>query len=272
MYEFSVLMSLYFKEAPINLEECLNSLSIQTLMPNEIIIVFDGPLSEELTLVVDKWESLLPIKTIKLQENVGLGKALNVGLEYCQHDLVARMDTDDICFEDRFEKQIKQFQEDSNLTICGSHIFEFNGENNEIISHRKVPLVHKDIVESCIKINPFNHMTVMYKKSDILSVGGYKHFPWMEDWFLWLRLLANGYKAINIDDNLVKARTGLSMIKRRSGIAYVKSEWNISKVKVSLGLTSMPRAFIIFLYRALPRLLPKWMLYIVYKISRGKYE
>lgn len=269
MYDFSVLMSLYFKEEVSNLEECLNSLFIQTLLPNEVVIVFDGLLPESLVTVVESWEELLPIKIIKLEKNVGLGNALNIGLEYCQYDIVARMDTDDICDEYRFERQILLFNENKKLTICGSCIDEIEPSTGEFLSRRVVPLTHELILKEVVYRNPFNHMSVMYKKNAVLNVGSYQHLSGMEDWYLWLRLLSKGYLSMNIPESLVYARTGQDMLSRRSGLNYIKSEWELTRKKIDLGFISFPKAFFIFLFRSIPRLLPRKMLSKVYSYSRS---
>ena len=267
-FNFSVLMSLYYAEQPHYLDCCLYSLSCQLVPPNEIVIVFDGPLPAELELIVDKWCKTLNIVIIRLPENVGLGKALNIGIQSCSYELVARMDTDDICRVNRFLEQIKMFKTDPDLSICGTNISEFEDDVSNVISQRKLPLSHVNIIKSSSILNPFNHMTVMYKKSHIQKVGGYKHMPSMEDWYLWLRLLAAGYKGVNLADVLVDARTGMAMMSRRSGLGYIKSEWMLTKVKVGLKMSSVPKALVIFLIRSIPRLLPKWLLLKVYILSR----
>ena len=269
--KFSVLMSIYVKEK----EEYFNSamLSIwdfQTVKPDEIILVQDGPLTNDLYESIERWSAKLSgvLKIVELEQNVGLGDALNLGLEHCSNELVARMDADDICDAERFSKQIDTFQNDTSLSICGTNILEFEGDINNVISTRCLPQLYSDILIASIKLNPFNHMSVMYKKSHIQNVGGYKHLPWMEDWYLWLRLMASGYKGINIPEYLVNARTGMSMISRRSGLKYIKSEWKLTKIKINLKLTSKSNACLIFIIRAIPRILPKVLLNRLYLFSR----
>lgn len=265
---FSVLMSLYNAEKVQYLDSCLLSIKNQTLPPNEVVIVFDGPISTELESIVRKWSNTLDIVIVRLEQNVGLGKALNIGLNSCTFDLVARMDTDDICNTERFAKQVQIFIDNTDLTICGTNINEFEGEVTNVISRRCLPLTHSEIVKASIAFNPFNHMTVMYKKVHVQEVGGYQHMPMMEDWYLWLRLLSHGYKGMNLPDFLVDARTGMAMISRRSGMKYIKSEWELAKIKVNLKSCSVTKALIMFFIRSIPRLFPKKCLQVVYKISR----
>lgn len=268
--EFSVLISLYIKESPLYLSDCLESLYNQTAKASEIVIVYDGPVLNEHEAVVNKWNGLLPIKVVRLAENQGLGKALNIGLSRCSHELIARMDTDDICVSERFEKQLREFNLDSTLTLCGSSIEEVEGSTLEFLSNRTVPQSHEEIIQALPSKNPFNHMTVMYKKTHILDVGGYQPLHFMEDWYLWIRVLSAGYKSKNIPSNLVKARTGSSMIFRRSGISYIRSEYKMTLAKLFYSSCSIPFAFYIFFKRSLPRLLPKTLLGKVYLLSRKK--
>lgn len=238
--EFSVLMSLYIKEKAEYFDECMQSIVRQTVLPSEIVIVFDGPISDELKTTVDKYIKQYPkwIKIVDNKINKGLGLALADGILACSYELIARMDTDDIARNDRFEKQLQLFMNDSELDICGSHIIEFEGNINNILAKRNVPITHKKIAEYQKQRSAFNHMTVMYKKSTILRAGNYEHCPLMEDDMMWIRMLLVGAKCANIDDYLVYARTGYAMIERRGGWAYFKKYKNGRKKIFSTGYIS----------------------------------
>lgn len=220
--KFSVLMSLYIKEKVEFFEQCMESILNQTVPPSEIVIVFDGPLTAEMYDKVDEYCELNPglITLIKNKQNKGLGLALADGVPACKYDLIARMDTDDIARNDRFEIQLKAFLLNPDLDICGSHIIEFDQSIDNELSRRKVPLSHLDIIKYQKKRSAFNHMTVMYKKESVLSAGNYKHAPLMEDDLLWSNMIMSGCNCLNIDDYLVYARTGRAMIQRRGGWRY----------------------------------------------------
>ncbi|HHA1915566.1 TPA: glycosyltransferase [Enterobacter asburiae] len=267
---FSVLMSLYHKEEPVFLDTCFASLANQLLSPTEIVCVFDGPLNAGLENVVFKWSEKMNINIVRLPVNVGLGNALNKGLAHCSYDIVARMDSDDICLPERFQKQIPLFFSDNDLILLGSGIDEFEVCENKVKSIRKVPLSEAEIRECCKIKNPFNHMTVVFRKKEILSLGGYQHHFLMEDYNLWLRVIAKGYKVGNIDCSLVKARVGNGMVGRRKGVKYIKSEWELFILKKNLGLHSFFSGLCIFLMRSIPRLLPVTMLSMLYNISRTR--
>lgn len=228
--EFSVLMSVYIKEKPEYLDKCLESLENQTLKATEWVIVQDGKITDELLNVINKYkEKGNNIKDVILSENQGLGIALSIGIKECSYEIIARMDTDDIARSDRFEKQLKFFL-DNDLDVCGSHIKEFETNENEIIATRMVPLKHEDILKYQKKRSAFNHMTVMYKKSAVLKAGNYQHCPLMEDDMLWVNMIMSGAKCGNIDDYLVYARTNSSMIARRGGLSYYKKYKNARKM------------------------------------------
>ncbi len=238
--KFSVLMSLYIKEKPEFFRECMESILAQTVLPDEIVIVKDGPLTDEMESVLEEYTSKNPAlyKIVPLETNRGLGLALAEGVLNCKNELIARMDTDDIARKDRFEKQLLEFEKDPSLDICGSHIIEFENEITNVLAKRLVPLTHEDIAEYQKKRSAFNHMTVMYKKNTVLKAGNYEHCPLMEDDMMWIRMLVAGAKCKNIDDFLVWARTGFAMIERRGGWAYFKKYKSARKKIFETGYIS----------------------------------
>jgi glycosyltransferase involved in cell wall biosynthesis len=235
-------MSVYHKEKPEYLEACLDSMIKQTLLPNEIVLIKDGPLTPELDRIIEKFvvESQNLFNIVVFKENIGLGKALPIGVEHCKYDLIARMDTDDIARKDRFEIQIREFRDDEQLDIVGSHILEFDKSIDNILARRIVPLSHDEIVKFSKKRNPYNHMTVMYKKKSVIEAGNYRHVYGLgyEDYDLWVRMLMNGCKAKNIDDFLVHARTGVDMFKRRGNKERLKTALYFRKKMYQDGFTN----------------------------------
>lgn len=267
---FSVLLSLYYKEKPEFLKECLESLKAQTLQATEIIMVFDGVITPELEEVVIQYTSILPIKVIRLPKNVGLGKALNEGLKHCSYNWVFRMDTDDICLPERFEKQVDFIKQHPKVVLFSGHIAEFSEDKTIITGYRNVPIGDKHIKQYALSRSPFNHMTVAFRKDIIEAVGGYQHHLFLEDYNLWLRVIAKDYEVGNIDEVLLLARTGDSMLSRRRGIQYIKGEWKLFKLKKKLKLQGIFLGFLTFLLRVIPRMLPTMVLKMIYKILREK--
>ena len=222
MAALSVLMSIYIKEKPEYVDECFKSLLRQTVKADEWVVVEDGPLSSEMYQLLNLYQQEYPglIKRIPLKINQGLGLALRAGIPMCKNALIARMDTDDIARDDRFEKQLEMFKNMPDIDICGSHIIEFETSIDNVISKRNVPLSHNEIVKYQRTRSAFNHMTVMYKKESVLKAGNYENCPLMEDDMLWVRMILSGARCINVDDYLVFARTGTAMIERRGGFSY----------------------------------------------------
>jgi len=233
-------MSIYEKENPAHLRESLNSIINQTLKPSEIVLVKDGPVGDWLDEVIDNFDfnNKELLKIISLAKNVGLGNALNIGLLNCSNELVARMDSDDICLPNRFELQVQEFMQDSKLVICSGYILEFEDNVNNILGTKKVPIANSEILKYSKYRNPFNHMAIMYKKSKVIEVGNYIDVSLAEDYYLWVRMLSKGYKAINIDKPLVYARAGKTMIKRRGGLAYAKKIVNLQKLFYKMNYIS----------------------------------
>ncbi len=265
--KFSVLCSLYYKEQPAYLEQCFESLAGQTLKANEIVVVHDGPLTKDLYMTIERWKEKLPIKELVLPQNVGLGTALNAGLDFCSHDLIARVDTDDINHLDRFAKQVLHMDENPDIVALSCDIHEFERDPSNPSRVRTVPK-SKNIRTYSLKRNPINHMAVIFRKSAVVDVGSYKHLHFMEDYYLWLRLQAKGYKISNLSEILVSARVGNGMLERRRGLSYAKSELKLMRIIYKLKLSKSPSIMILFATRALIRLLPSSYLAKVYSLNR----
>ena len=270
---FSVLSSIYYKEDPHAFHACMESIWIhQSIKPSEMILVEDGELTSELSKEIEFWSSKLGsiLKIIKIKENVGTGKAKNLGLQHCSHEIICIVDTDDICVENRFKLQLDYFKKHPEITILGGQIIEFIENINNSSGSRHVPEEHDALVKYAQKQSPFNNMTIAYKKEHILNVGGYQHHLWMEYYNLFLRLIAANYKLHNLNEVLVYARVDNGMHGRRKGLAYIKSEFQLMKTKINLQLQSPLQAFIIFFLRSSVRLLPSKILASIYNIFLRK--
>lgn len=263
---FSVLLSVYCKEQVSFLQQSLDSLFSQTLLPDEIVLVKDGPLTEKLDALIDRYQQeYFIIKVVPLVKNQGLGKALNEGLKYCSYDLVARMDTDDIAKPNRFERQIQMFLQHPELDAVGAWIDEFEGEVSNIISTRKLPECPSDIYEFAKRRSPLNHPVVMFRKSAVLEAGGYKHFPLLEDYYLWVRMLMNGAKFYNIPESLLFFRFSPDMFKRRGGWKYAINEFYFQKLIREMGFISWRRFVINVWVRFVVRVIPNSLRSLLYK-------
>lgn len=214
---YSVLMSIYFKENPTFFIKSIDSMIKQSVKPDQIVIVKDGPLTNELNKVIDKYVQREPalFTIVSLEKNLGLGLALNEGLKKCRNELVARMDTDDISLENRCELQLEEFNRNNGLSIVGTWTNEFYDEQTNIVTSRVVPEKHEDILRFSKRRSPFNHPTVMYKKSEVLRLGGYHDIKRKEDIDLFLRMLSQGLITYNIPKSLLLFRSNKDNYKRR---------------------------------------------------------
>jgi len=236
---FSVLMSVYRKESPEFLREALDSVFDQTAVPAEVVLVEDGPLTDELHALLDDYGNSHPeLKRVPLPENRGLGLALQEGMLHCSNELVARMDTDDISVATRFERQLAEFEKNPGIDICGSHIKEFEETPDHIVAERRVPLTHDGCKRYQRRRDAFNHVSVMFRKTAVLKAGNYQHCPLMEDTLLWANMFKTGATAMNIDDYLVLVRIGKDMYERRGGMAYFKKYRKARRVIYQTGFIS----------------------------------
>lgn len=230
--KFSVLMSVYFKEKPEFFELSLKSnIEFQNRKPDEFVLVCDGPLTEDLDLIIDRYQSLYPdvFKVYRTKENQGLGKALNYGLQKCSYDIVARSDSDDVCSSERFEVQIGYMEAHPEIAVCSSYIDEFEYDWTKPSKIKTMPINHGALCKMAKFRNPINHMASAFRKDVILQIGSYQHIPYVEDYELWVRTILNGYKLSNIDKVLVHARVGNGMVARRGNRQYITSWRKLSR-------------------------------------------
>lgn len=228
---YSVLMSVYYRETPEFLNQAMESIQTQTLSTNNFVLVCDGPLNSALDKVIaaKQREMGMALDVIHLTKNGGLGNALNEGIKHCKNELIARMDSDDIAYSDRCEKQIKVFNSHPEVSICSGIVEEFTARPDIVDARRAPPETNEEIVEFAKKRNPFNHPCVMYKKSAVEAVGSYQDFYLLEDYYLWIRMLMAGYQGYNIQEPLLHMRAGDDMYKRRSGWKYAKTQIRLFK-------------------------------------------
>ena len=240
MKEFSVLMSVYAREQSEHLIAALHSVFEQTVSFTKIS---DHSIQLSCQWTIFNQHYLCgrysALKIVKLAKNMGLGNALNVGLSACTYSLVARMDSDDLSLPNRFETQLKVFEKDLEVSVVGGWISEFENNPEQIISYRKVPEFDSEIKHFFCSKSPVNHVTVMFRKEDILKVGGYQHFYCLEDYWLWTRMINEGFKFYNIQNILVNVRGGAAMAARRGGWKYVKSEIKLQWQIWKMGLTGV---------------------------------
>lgn len=259
-------MSVYSKEKAEYLDKAIASMVNQTLKPLEFVIVKDGPLTKELENVLEEYIKKYPglFKIIGLKENIGLGGALAIGILQCSQEFVARMDSDDIAVSERLERQLYELKKGANLALIGSYITEFNGYSDEKFI-RKVPLTHEDIVRYGKRRNPFNHMTVMFRKEAILAAGNYIHFLGFEDYYLWVRMLVKQFKVANLPQSLVLVRAGEAMHMRRGGIKYLINEIELQQKFLQMGFISKTIFISNIFMRLFVRLCPNNIRGFIYK-------
>lgn len=263
--QFSVLMPVYHGDKIIHIKEALDSVLSQTLLPSEVVIIVDGPVSNETIDLLHDFsinESILNVHY--LEENKGLGEVLHIGVKVCSYDVIARMDADDICRKDRFEKQINFLKNNPNIDIVGSYINEFDTDPSVKLNVRKVPVYHHEIVHYSKRRNPLNHMTVMFKKQAVLDAGNYQTFISFEDYYLWVRMIKNGMKIHNIPDSLVFARTGQDMYMRRGGFKYLLNDVKLQWYFLVIGHTNIFQYVSNILVRVLVRSVPNNIRAVLY--------
>jgi glycosyltransferase involved in cell wall biosynthesis len=272
MIKFSVLISLYYNDHFEYFNKAIESIyELQSLKPNQVVIVCDGPILNTHELVLNFWKKKYPhiFEIYHLPVNIGLSGALNYGIKFCIHDYVARMDSDDISHPNRFLFQLKFLEKNPTTTVLGTSMFEFKNNIKNIVSYRKVPTTHFKIKDRFKYFCPINHPTVMFKKNDILEIGGYNNIFMKEDLDLWLRLLHNGYIFHNLSEDLVYFRLSDNLYKKRGGVKYTLSEFILINFRYKLKFINIFE--LLFLYfTILPiRLSPSFLRKFFYRLIRS---
>lgn len=272
MSNFSILMSIYYKEDNQHFNRAMQSIwDEQTVKPNEIILVKDVPmpLPEALCKSINIWqEKLGKVLKVVLHEGVGIGPAKHLGIKHCTNELIAVMDTDDIALPDRFEQQLQVF-ENNDIDVCGTWVSEFENDESYIISYRRVPEFHNEIIVFAKSRNPISHPTVMYKKSAVLKAGNYSKYKRNEDYNLFVKLIMSGAKFYNIQKPLVNMRIGNGQVEnRRSSWGNIVSLFIMHKEFYKIGFLNfyelIKNISILFLVLTLPKVLVKK----IYKLIR----
>ena len=264
--ECSVLMSLYIKEKPSYLAQCLESLARQSLPAAEIVLVEDGEITTALRAVIDSWTGKLPLRRVLLPTNVGLAAALNAGLAHCSHDLVARMDTDDVALPERLAVQLAFMQAHPEISVLGAWVAEKDATMSRTVLVKKLPLAHAEIVSFTKRRNPISHPVCVFRKQAVLAVGGYPQvFP--EDYALWSLMIMRGFQFANLPQVLLDMRTGEDFIDRR-GFDFLRREVSLVRYELSIGFFSLTEALLFFAVRAAVRLPPPFVRKMLYRYSR----
>lgn len=246
MLPFSVLMSVYRNDKPSFVKRAVDSIFLeQTRKPDEVVIVVDGPVSEDLITIIKEAEHSAPnvFNVIWLPENKGLGNALRIGVENAKYDIVARMDSDDVSSPDRFEKQISYMKSHPDCDVVGGQITEFIDSESNIVGKREVPCEHDEIFMWLKGRCPFNHVSVTMLRSRVIAVGNYLDWHFNEDYYLWIRMAEAGYRFANLPDTLVNVRVGKEMYARRGGWKYFKSEKGLQDYMLGHKMISLTRYY-----------------------------
>jgi GT2 family glycosyltransferase len=263
---FTLLVSTYGRDDPGYLRDAvLSSTTSQTRPPDEVVLVQDGPVPGELAATIARLVAELPMPVVHLElpANVGLGPALDAGLAASSHEVVARMDADDVSVPERFERQVAVIE--AGADIVGSGLLEF-GDSVEDIVGRRTPPTEPDEIRRVIRFrDPFNHPTVVYRRSAVLAAGGYTDMALLEDYLLFTRMVEAGARPANLAEPLVYYRVGAGAYARRGGFALLRSELRLQRRFRELGITSRAEYLRNVVVRGSYRLVPEDVRKVAYR-------
>ena len=258
MESFSVCTSVYRNDKSGFVRGALDSMLVnQSVKPTEIVLVQDGPVPDGLSLLLSEYESKYPevMHIIRLEINGGLGNALKIGVENAKYDIVARMDSDDICLPNRFEKQLSYMDAHPECDVVGGQITEFIDTPDNIVGKREVPCDNEAIYHYMRSRCALNHPTVMFKKKAVLNAGNYQDWFWNEDYYMWIRMMEQDCVFANLPDVLVNMRSGLDQYGRRGGKKYFDSEIGIKKLMLEKGMITRKEYIVNYVQRFIIQLM-----------------
>lgn len=262
--DYSVLMSVYYKETPAYFETAITSILNQTVKTNDFVLVCDGTLTKELNDIIKKYDTFLHVQ--RLPKNEGLCKALSCGIKLCKNEFIARMDSDDISCPGRCEKELYEFVKNPHLSIVSAAISEFTESPEVMTGKRVLPCRQDEIIKYSRRRCPFNHPVVMYRKSALMAAEGYLDDFRMEDYYLWIRMLKKGCKSENLPDVLLYMRAPADMYLRRGGKQYADDMLKFHKWMLKTGWSAKAD----FFFGAIPHyvvcILPNGLRRIIYTV------
>lgn len=269
---FSVLLPVYSGDDATHFRRAVATAGAeQTLRPDELVVVQDGPVGSAVAAVLADLESgraadLLGgvrLRIVRLSRNLGLARALQAGLRACTNEIVARVDADDVSLPTRFAVQVPLVA--AGLDIVGSAITEF--EEDEAVPGvvRVPPLTQREIEAAARFVSPFNHPSVVYRRSAVARAGGYRDLPLMEDYWLFARMIAVGARVANVAEPLVLYRVGAGAYRRRGGLRLLRSELRLQAVLRREGFTTTRQFVRNVLVRGSYRLVPQSLRRVAYR-------
>lgn len=275
MIPFSIITSVYKNDTPEYVRVALDSMLVnQTIKPSEIVLVRDGQVSAKLDDLLKEYASNYPgiFNIICLEQNGGLGNALKLGVEAAKYDIIARMDSDDICLPNRFELQLRFMTQYPEIDIVGGQMTEFINTHDNIIGKRVVPCANDEIYEFMKNRCALNHVTVMFRKEAVITAGNYQDWFWNEDYYLWIRMMISRCKFANLPDVLVNVRSGTDQYARRGGRKYYESEKGIKRLQLENNMiTQCEYCFYVMQRYIVQILMPNWLRgWIFRKLARQK--
>lgn len=254
---FSLLMPVYVGDRPEFLRRAFDSsVSEQHRPPAEVVLVQDGPVSHDLERCIRELveSSPVPVRLVRMPDNVGLGEALSAGLRACAHEVVARMDADDVSLPERFSLQLPDIEAGADLV--GTALLEI-GEGEHDVVGRRVPPTSAEVIARTARLHdPFNHPTVVYRRSAVEAAGGYEPLALMEDYWLFARMIACGARTANRPEALVMYRVGAGAYQRRGGLRLLRAEVLLQWRFLRSGFTTRPQFLRNVVVRGLYRLVP----------------
>lgn len=262
MIPLTCVLPVYSGVSPAEFTRAYRSIAHQTLEPEEILVVLDGPVQPGIEEFLSEREGS-QLTIIRLEHNQGVAAAMRVAFEGARHRWVARHDADDIMMPERFAIQWP-IVSTGEFAAVGGAMLEFVDNPTNIVRVRRLPSSHEDLARYARMNSPLNNQSTVFDRDAVLAVGNVRDVQFMEDYDLFARLIAHGYRLHSVDKPLVLVHAQDTMYDRRTDARFAKSERQMQKNLVEMGLISRPRAVINYAIRQTFRALPRPLLKLAY--------
>lgn len=256
--DLSVVVPVHAGADPDHVRAALASLAAQSVTPRRVVVVVDGPVSEDHERAI---ATSPQAEVVRLPECVGSGLARRRAIQSCTTTWIALADSDDISEPTRFERQLSVL-EASGADVCTTAMREFDSAG--VAGVRATPVHHAEFARLMGSRNPVNQPAAVFRLAAYERAGGYHHLPYLEDYDLWARMLASGARFVGAPEPLVRFRTD-GMLGRRTTPEARRSEREIQRRLRLYGLIGPGRELRNRCVRGLYLRLPQPLLRLAYR-------
>ena len=259
-----IILPVYHKNNLQEIKNSLESIFNQSYSKILISIVIDGIVKEDIINYLNQFTNLNNFKITQIPKNLGLAKVLNIAIKESKCEYIARMDADDISIKDRISKQVKFMDQNLDIDILGTSIYEKYGEK---FLYSTLSQDNKKLLKWFSIQNPVFHPTVLFRATYFKKAGYYPSVRnTTEDSLMWLQAFIAGAKFSNLKDPLYIINIDDRLLKRRKSFESIITEFKV-RIKINKALKFGFHAYFFIIVKSLLLLfIPTLIIRLVYRL------